>query len=54
MTCKLHVGLSFAAVYEADMLEEKKAEVLYAEQDVVLPFRPFEVKTIRLQRNEGE
>ncbi|MFE4713290.1 alpha-mannosidase [Paenibacillus sp. NPDC056722] len=54
---KLHIGLSVAAVHEANMLEEKNGEIPYeGGGDVLLQFRPFEVKTIRLQlngRNEG-
>ncbi|MFC3749588.1 alpha-mannosidase [Paenibacillus sp. GCM10012306] len=53
---KLHIGLTVAVVREADMLEEKIGELSYEGEDVLLQFRPFEVKTIRLQlngRNKG-
>ncbi len=48
VVCKLHIGLSVAAVSDANMLEEKIAEVPHEGGDVMLQFRPFEVKTIRL------
>lgn len=51
VACGLHFGLSVAAVYEANMLEEKIAEFPHEGGNVWLPFRPFEVKTIRLQRS---
>lgn len=48
VVCKLYTGLSIAAVSDANMLEEKIAEVPHEGGDVRLQFRPFEVKTIRL------
>lgn len=51
VACELHFGLSVAAVYEANMLEEKMAELPREGEEVSLQFRPFEVKTIRLQRS---
>lgn len=56
VACKLHIGLSVAMVYETNMLEEKMTELPYEGENVLLQFRPFEVKTIRLQlngRNKG-
>ncbi|EHB62747.1 alpha-mannosidase [Paenibacillus lactis] len=56
VACKLHIGLSVTMVYETNMLEEKMKELPYEGENVLLQFRPFEVKTIRLQlngRNKG-
>ncbi|GIP51278.1 alpha-mannosidase [Paenibacillus vini] len=49
--CGLHFGLSIAAVYETNMLEEKLADLPHEGEEVSLQFRPFEVKTIRLRPN---
>ncbi|MFP4974446.1 glycoside hydrolase family 38 C-terminal domain-containing protein [Paenibacillus sp. CN-4] len=49
ITCELCFGLSVKAAYDANMLEEKNTELLCEEDKVLLQFRPFEVKTIRLQ-----
>lgn len=56
VACELHFGLSIKAVYKANMLEEKNVELPHEGGNVLLQFRPFEVKTIRLQlngRNKG-
>lgn len=54
VSCGLHVGLSVAAVYETNMLEETIAELPYGSGDLSLYFRPFEVKTIRLVRSSQD
>lgn len=51
VACELHFGLSIKAVYKANMLEEKNVELPHEGGNVLLQFRPFEVKTIRLQRS---
>ena len=51
VACELHFGLSVARVYEANMLEERMAELPHEGGNVLLQFGPFEVKTIRLQRS---
>lgn len=51
VACELHFGLSVAMVYEANMLEERMAELPHEGGNVLLQFGPFEVKTIRLQRS---
>ncbi len=56
VACGLHFGLSVAAVYETNMLEEKLAALPHEGEEVSLQFRPFEVKTIKLRpsgRNRG-
>ncbi|MDR9857377.1 glycoside hydrolase family 38 C-terminal domain-containing protein [Paenibacillus sp. VCA1] len=56
VACELHFGLSLKAVYDTNMLEENMAELPHEGEHVRLEFRPFEVKTIRLQvngRNKG-
>ncbi len=47
--CELCAGLPVAAVHETDMLEKNMEELPHEGGDVVLQFRPFEVKTVRLQ-----
>ncbi|MGG6309254.1 glycoside hydrolase family 38 C-terminal domain-containing protein [Paenibacillus macerans] len=51
VACGLRFGLSVAAVYETNMLEEKLADLPREGEAVSLQFRPFEVKTIRLRPN---
>lgn len=51
VACGLHFGMSVAAVYETNMLEEKLADLPHEGEEVSLQFRPFEVKTIRLRPN---
>jgi alpha-mannosidase len=53
VACELHFGLSLKAVYDTNMLEENMAELPNEGERVRLEFRPFEVKTIRLQLNGG-
>lgn len=56
VVCGLHFGMSVAAVYETNMLEEKLADLPHEGEKVSLQFRPFEVKTIMLRpkgRNRG-
>ncbi|GIO33559.1 MULTISPECIES: alpha-mannosidase [Paenibacillus] len=56
VACELHFGLSLKAVYDTNMLEENVAELPHEGEHVRLEFRPFEVKTVRLQvngRNKG-
>ena len=53
VACELRFGLSLKAVYDTNMLEENMAELPHEGEHVRLEFRPFEVKTIRLQVNGG-
>ncbi|SDL73015.1 alpha-mannosidase [Paenibacillus jilunlii] len=53
VVCRLHTGLPVAAVSDANMLEEKIAEVPQEGGVVMLQFRPFEVKTIRMVLKQG-
>lgn len=54
VACGLRAGLSVVAVHVTDMLEEKMEELPYEGGDVLLQFRPFEVKTVRLQVEREE
>ncbi|GIP30337.1 alpha-mannosidase [Paenibacillus sp. J23TS9] len=54
IACELRAGLPAAAVHETDMLEEKMVELPHEGGKVLLQFRPFEVKTIRLQVERKE
>jgi alpha-mannosidase len=47
--CTLVVGLPVKAASETDMMEENAAPLSCAYNKVPLEFRPFEIKTVRLQ-----
>jgi alpha-mannosidase len=47
--CTLAMGLPVGRVWETDMLEQVKGELPHAGNEIRLPFRPFEVKTIRVE-----
>lgn len=47
--CTLTVGLPVKAASETDMMEENASPLSFAYGKVGLEFRPFEVKTVRLQ-----
>jgi alpha-mannosidase len=48
--CMLNVGIPTAAVWECDMLENKKAEIASKNGQINLHFHPFEVKTLRMKQ----
>ncbi len=48
--CRLTTSLPFVKASETNMLEEKLAEVPVENDSLLLEFRPFEVKTIRLSQ----
>ncbi|MGN7360487.1 glycoside hydrolase family 38 C-terminal domain-containing protein [Paenibacillus sp. SAF-054] len=54
VACGLRAGLPVAAVHETDMLEKNMEELPHEGGDVLLQFRPFEVKTVRLQVERGQ
>jgi alpha-mannosidase len=45
---RLDFGLSVAAVAEVNLLEEEPEELELAGSSLLLPFRPFEIKTLKL------
>lgn len=47
--CTLAMGLPVGRVWETDMLEQVKGELPHAGNEIRLSFRPFEVKTIRVE-----
>jgi len=47
--CTMVVGMPVKAASETDMMEENAMPLSYAYGKVGLEFRPFEVKTVRLQ-----
>ncbi len=47
--CTMVVGLPVIAAFETDMMEENAARLSSAYGKVPLEFRPFEIKTVRLQ-----
>lgn len=47
-TCRLTVTLSFAEVWETDMLENRQRPLSHSGNEIELTFRPFEIKTLRL------
>ncbi len=49
----LHIHLPFGRVYSCDMLENVQEEVVSTGEDVSLPFRPFEIKTLRITKAES-
>ena len=48
--CELQVGLPFAKAFQTNMLEQQPAKLTAKAGTVALEFRPFEVKTVRLQK----
>lgn len=54
VACGIRPGLSYSAVFETDMLEQNLTELPHADGRIRLPFRPFEVKTIRLVKTREE
>ncbi len=48
-TCSLTTSLPVAAAQETDMLERQRADLGIADGKIELDFRPFEIKTVRLQ-----
>ena len=53
VTCTLAMGLPVGRVWETDMLERIKGELPHTGNAIRLPFRPFEVKTIRVVFDQG-
>ncbi|GGD49235.1 alpha-mannosidase [Paenibacillus nasutitermitis] len=51
ISCGLDVGMPVAAVFETNMLEEITAELPHENGEILLHFRPFEVRTIRIVQN---
>ncbi len=49
VTCEVQTALPFAKAYETNMLEESPAGLACADGTIRLDFRPFEVKTLRLE-----
>jgi len=49
VTCEMHAAIPFAKALETDMLEQPSAELPADAGSVRLAFRPFEVKTVRLE-----
>ena len=47
--CTLTTSLAVAAMLETDMLENDRRELPVYEKSVVLEFRPFEIKTVRMK-----
>lgn len=48
--CALTIGFPFHAAVETDMLEQSPRELSVRDNHVELPFRPFEIKTVRVSR----
>ena len=48
--CGLQVGLPFAKAFQTNMLEQQPAKLAAKAGAITLEFRPFEVKTVRLQK----
>jgi alpha-mannosidase len=47
-TARLHVGLRFAGASFTDLLEERVADAEVVGDDVLVPYRPFEIVTVAL------
>lgn len=47
--CNLHTTIPATKVYETDMLEYKSASLSMIDNQINLTFRPFEIKTIKLE-----
>ncbi len=47
--CNLHTAFTIARAAQTDLLENPLCELIHSQHQVQLDFRPFEIKTIRLQ-----
>lgn len=46
--CRLKVNIPFSQAIQTNMLEKREQELQILGKDIVLSFRPFEIKTVRL------
>lgn len=53
MTARLYLALDDYVAYECDMLENPIRKLTVEDEGIVLEFKAFEVKTLRILKNEG-